>query len=57
LLGGEAALREERVALRVDLVALGCGERGAQEALVVAEDVAVRLAELFQQPRRPFRCR
>src|SRR6059058_511449 len=43
---------EERVALRVDLVAPVLLERVAQEPLVFREDAGVPLAELPQEARR-----
>jgi hypothetical protein len=45
---------EEGVALRVDLVALELLERRSEQASVRRQDVAVALAELPQQPRRPL---
>ena len=45
---------EERVALRIDLVAPVRGESLAQEDLVIPENVAVAVAQLLQEPSRPL---
>ncbi len=45
---------EERVALRVDLVSAVSGEGGAEQSLMVRKHAAVPLAELLDEPRRPF---
>jgi hypothetical protein len=43
---------EERVSLRVDLLAAVSGERLTQKTLMLCEQVAVAVAEQFHQPRR-----
>src|SRR6266849_9907622 len=43
---------EERVPLRVDLVAAVLGERLAQDPLVIGERVAVAISQLLEQLRR-----
>ena len=45
---------EKRVSLGVDLVAAVLGEGLAQDALVLREHLAVALAQLLEQPRRPL---
>ncbi len=45
---------EERVALRVDLTAAVGVERSSQDPLVLGKGVAVEVAELLEEPRRPF---
>jgi hypothetical protein len=45
---------EERVTLRVDLVAACFLEGGAEQALMLGQDVSVLVAKRFQQARRAF---
>jgi len=57
--GGDRVTRaregdEERVALRVDLVAVELFNRRAEQPVVRRQNLVVPVAELLQQPRRPF---
>ena len=45
---------EERVSLRIDLVAAVGGESGSKQALVIGQHVAIAIAELLDEPRRPL---
>jgi hypothetical protein len=45
---------EERIALRVDLVTVELFDRLAEQPRVRRQNVVVPVAELLQQPRRPF---